>query len=123
MFHLIVVSSTHSRFVEKICQSNLIEHARPINFAEDIYPNFSLMTSDLSDALNSFKLNGDRIRLSSSNSNQRRHWGSGQKHRFSIQSKRSVTIDAESDAEKLRVVILGATRVGRSMMMIINSRF
>lgn len=70
------------------------------------------MTSDLSDALGSFKLNDERIRLpSSTGGSGRRALTSG--HRHGLHAKRAATIDPESSEEKLRIVVLGATKVGR----------
>ena len=64
------------------------------------------MTSDLSDALGSFKLNDERVRLPS-NSGSRRSYSSGQGHRHGLHAKRAATIDPESSEEKLRIVVLG----------------
>jgi hypothetical protein len=69
------------------------------------------MTSDLSDELGSLKLNDDRVRMST-NSTSRRSQGSGQNHRPKFRSNRSATIDHGSHEEKLRIVVLGATKVG-----------
>ena len=71
------------------------------------------MTSDLSDALGSFKLNDERVRLPSSTGGGRRSLTSG--HRHGLHAKRAATIDPESSEEKLRIVVLGATKVGRYM--------
>jgi hypothetical protein len=69
------------------------------------------MTSDLSDELGSLKLREDRRRTSTS-STSRRNYGSGQNKRHSLIPKRAATIDHESHEEKLRIVVLGATKVG-----------
>ena len=73
------------------------------------------MTSDLSDELGSLKLNNDRVRVSN-NSNSRRNYGSGQKPRHSLHPKRAATIDQEGHEEKLRIVVLGATKVGQYLI-------
>ena len=64
------------------------------------------MTSNLSDELGSLKLHDDRVRMSTS----RRSHGSGQ--RPNLRTKRSATIDHGCQDEKLRIVVLGATKVG-----------
>jgi hypothetical protein len=69
------------------------------------------MTSDLSDDIGSLRLNDDRVRLPS-NSTSRRNYATGQNQRHKLHSKRAATIDAESNDEKLRIVVLGATKVG-----------
>jgi hypothetical protein len=69
------------------------------------------MTSDLSDELGSLKLHDDRVRTST-NSTSRRSHGSGQNQRPNLRSNRSVTIDHGCHDEKLRIVVLGATKVG-----------
>ncbi|CAF0998537.1 unnamed protein product [Adineta steineri] len=73
------------------------------------------MTSDLSDDLNSLKLQDNRRRTSANNSSRRNH-ASGQQKRPSFQSKRAATIDHEGPEEKLRIVVLGATKVGKTCL-------
>jgi hypothetical protein len=48
----------------------------------------------------------------STNSTSRRNYGSGQHRRHKLHSHRAATIDHESHEEKLRIVVLGATKVG-----------
>ena len=69
------------------------------------------MTSELSDELGSLKINDDRVRMST-NSNSRRKYGSSQNQRPNLRSNRAATIDHGSHEEKLRIVVLGATKVG-----------
>jgi hypothetical protein len=69
------------------------------------------MTSDLSNEFGGLQLNDDRVRIST-NTNSRRNHGSGQHPRRSLHPKRAATIDHESHEEKLRIVVLGATKVG-----------
>jgi hypothetical protein len=69
------------------------------------------MKTDLSDELGSLELHNDR-RRKSSNSSARRNYGSSQNKRHSLHSKRSATIDHGNHEEKLRIVVLGATKVG-----------
>jgi hypothetical protein len=70
------------------------------------------MTSDLSDELRSLKVNNDQIQISN-NSNSRRHYGSNQNQRPKLRSSRAATIDHGCHEEKLRIVVLGATKVGQ----------
>lgn len=72
------------------------------------------MTSDLSDQLGSLKLSDDRVRLTTTtHSPSRRTPHSGSNQRPHLHAKRAATIDHESHEEKLRIVILGATKVGQ----------
>ena len=68
------------------------------------------MTSDLSNKLNLLKLN-DRGRMST-NSTSRRSYPIHQNQHRSLHSKRAVTVDHNSHEEKIRIVVLGATKVG-----------
>jgi hypothetical protein len=78
------------------------------------------MTSDLSDELGSLKLTDDRISMST-NSTARRNYGSGQKPRPNLLANRAATIDHENHEEKLRIVVLGATKVGEYLFPCIIS--
>jgi len=69
------------------------------------------MTSDLTNELGSLKLSNDRVRVTN-NPNSRRNHGSGQHPRHSLYPKRAATIDHGDHEEKLRIVVLGATKVG-----------
>lgn len=69
------------------------------------------MTSGLPDELDSLKHKNDRARVSTSTPN-RRSYTSGQNQRHNLHSKRAVTIDHDNHEEKLRIVVLGATKVG-----------
>ncbi|CAF1205671.1 unnamed protein product [Rotaria sordida] len=73
------------------------------------------MTSGLSDELGSLKLNDDRARLST-NSTSRRNYASGHNQRHSLHSRRAATIDHDNRDEKLRIVVLGATKVGKTCL-------
>lgn len=79
------------------------------------------MSSDLSEQLDSLTLNDDnRVRLSaaSTNSTGRRSYGTaGHQRRQHLHSKRSATIDPETIDERLRIVVLGATKVGESSLL------
>ena len=70
------------------------------------------MTSDLSDQLGSLQLNNDRISMPT-NSSSRRYYGPNENSRAKLRSSRAATIDHGSHEEKLRIVVLGATKVGR----------
>lgn len=70
------------------------------------------MTSGLSDELGSLKLNDGRATLTT-NSTSRRNYATGQNQRHNLRSKRAITVDHDNHEEKLRIVVLGATRVGR----------
>jgi hypothetical protein len=69
------------------------------------------MTSNLSNDITSLKLNDDQVHLPTS-STARRHYGTGHHHRHHLHTKRAVTLDPETHEEKLRIVVLGATKVG-----------
>lgn len=82
------------------------------------------MTSDLSDQLGSLQLNNDRISMPT-NSTSRRYYGSNENTRSKLRSNRAATIDHGSHEEKLRIVVLGATKVGmfcRHLIFIIELR-
>jgi hypothetical protein len=66
------------------------------------------MTSDLSEEFGSLKLNNNQVQIS----NGRRPHGSGQNQRPKLRSSRAATIDHGTQEEKLRIVVLGATKVG-----------
>ena len=66
------------------------------------------MTSDLSEEFGSLKLNNNQVQIT----NGRRQYGSGQNQRPRLRSSRAATIDHGSQEEKLRIVVLGATKVG-----------
>lgn len=68
------------------------------------------MTSNLTDQLGSLKLNQDRIRITSPAT--RRQSGSIQNSRPKLRANRSQTVDHGSQEEKIRIVVLGATKVG-----------
>ncbi|CAF0732984.1 unnamed protein product [Adineta ricciae] len=68
------------------------------------------MTSDPSDDLRSLTLQENR-RRTSTNPTSRRH-----QHRPNSQPKRAATIDHEGPEEKLRIVVLGATKVGKTCL-------
>lgn len=68
------------------------------------------MTSNLTDQLGSLKLSEQRTRLGSPAA--RRQSGSIQNSRPKLRSNRSATVDHGSQEEKIRIVILGATKVG-----------
>ncbi len=63
------------------------------------------MASDLSNEISSLKLDG-------SESTTRRYYRTGHHQRHHIHTKRAVTLDPETNEEKLRIVVLGATKVG-----------
>ncbi|CAF4664406.1 unnamed protein product, partial [Rotaria sp. Silwood2] len=73
------------------------------------------MTSGVSDELGSLKLNDDRARLPT-NSTSRRNYATGQNQRHSLSSRRAVTVDHDNREEKLRIVVLGATKVGKTCL-------
>jgi hypothetical protein len=62
------------------------------------------MTSDLPNEIASLKLDGE--------STTRRYYRTGHHQRHHLHTKRAITLDPESNEEKLRIVILGATKVG-----------
>ena len=64
------------------------------------------MTSDPSDDFRSLTLQENR-RRTSTNPTSRRH-----QHRPNSQQKRPETIEHQGPEEKLRIVVLGATKVG-----------
>ena len=64
------------------------------------------MTSDLSNEITSLKLDGD--------STTRRFYRTSNHQRHHLHTKRSATLDPETNEEKLRIVVLGATKVGES---------
>ena len=65
------------------------------------------MTSDLADEFKSLALQENRRRPSGNATPRRQH------HRPSFQFKRAATIEHEGPEERLRIVVLGATKVGR----------
>jgi hypothetical protein len=65
------------------------------------------MTSDLPNEIASLKLDGE-----STPSTTRRYYRTGHHQRHHLHTKRAATIDTETNEEKLRIVILGATKVG-----------
>jgi hypothetical protein len=69
------------------------------------------MTSELSEEFQSLKLNNNPIQISN-NSNSRRQYGSNSNQRPKLRSTRAATIDHGCEEEKLRIVVLGATKVG-----------
>ncbi|CAF3295705.1 unnamed protein product [Rotaria socialis] len=73
------------------------------------------MTSGLSDELGSLKVTDDRSRVST-NSTARRNYATGHNQRHNLHSKRAATIDHDNQEEKLRIVVLGATKVGKTCL-------
>ena len=67
------------------------------------------MTSDLSEKINLLKLEEDE----SASSTTRRYYRTGHHQRHHLHNKRAATLDPETNEEKLRIVILGATKVGK----------
>lgn len=67
------------------------------------------MTSDLSEKINLLKLEEDE----SASSTTRRYCRTGHHQRHHLHNKRAATLDPETNEEKLRIVILGATKVGK----------
>jgi hypothetical protein len=65
------------------------------------------MTSDLSNEITSLKLDGE-----STPSTTRRFYRTGHHQRHHLHTKRAATIDPETNEQKLRIVVLGATKVG-----------
>jgi hypothetical protein len=65
------------------------------------------MTSDLPNEIPSLKLDDE-----STSSTTRRYYRTGHHQRHHLHTKRAVTLDPERNEEKLRIVILGATKVG-----------
>ena len=63
------------------------------------------MTSDFSHPVRSSKVALDRVRRSCETAHHQRHH---------LHSKRAATVDSETNEEKLRIVVLGATKVGQS---------
>jgi hypothetical protein len=69
------------------------------------------MTSNLSNGIASLKVDDDQVPLPTS-SPSRRHYRFGHHHRHHLHTKRAATLDPETNEEKLRIVVLGATKVG-----------
>ena len=65
------------------------------------------MTSDLSNEITSLKLDGE-----TTPSTTRRFYRTSHHQRHHLHSKRAATLDPETNEEKLRIVVLGATKVG-----------
>jgi hypothetical protein len=65
------------------------------------------MTTDLSNEIAALKVDDE-----STSSTTRRYYGTGHHQRHHLHTKRAVTLDPETHEEKLRIVILGATKVG-----------
>ena len=65
------------------------------------------MTSDLTDELGSLEVNDNRVSISSNLTSRR-----SQTSRPRLRPNRAATIDHGSHEEKLRIVVLGATKVG-----------
>lgn len=69
------------------------------------------MTSDFSNTVSSVNVDGDSVRLSRTSTNH--HCNEiDRQQRQNLHTKRAATIDAETHKEKLRIVVLGATKVG-----------
>jgi hypothetical protein len=62
------------------------------------------MTSELPNEIASLKLGGE--------STTRRYYRTGNHQRHHLHTKRAATLDPDTNEEKLRIVILGATKVG-----------
>ena len=69
------------------------------------------MTSDLTNDMSALTFEADQVRLSTPASS-RRCYKTGHHQRHHLHTKRAATIDPETNEEKLRIVVLGATRVG-----------
>lgn len=67
------------------------------------------MTSNLSEKINRLKLEDE----DESSSTTPRYYRTSHHQRHHLHSKRAATLDPESNEEKLRIVILGATKVGK----------
>jgi hypothetical protein len=67
------------------------------------------MTSDLTNEIASLTLDGGE----SIPSNSRRYVRTGHHQRHHLHTRRAVTLDPETNEEKLRIVLLGATNVGK----------
>lgn len=74
------------------------------------------MTSDLSEKIDLLKLEEDESVSASSTTTTRRYYRTGHHQRHHLHSKRAATLDPETNEEKLRIVILGATKVGKSII-------
>jgi hypothetical protein len=64
------------------------------------------MTSDLPNEIASLKLDSE------STPSTTRRYRTGHHQRHHLHTKRAATLDPENNEEKLRIVILGATKVG-----------
>ncbi|CAF0769454.1 unnamed protein product [Adineta ricciae] len=60
-------------------------------------------------------LEADQVPLSTPTAS-RRYYKTGHHQRHHLHSKRSITIDPETNEEKLRIVVLGATKVGKTCL-------
>jgi hypothetical protein len=68
------------------------------------------MTSDLSNEIASLKLDGE----STSSTTTRQFYRTSHHQRHHLHTKRAATLDPETNEEKLRIVVLGATKVGEN---------
>ncbi|UJR22343.1 hypothetical protein I4U23_025405 [Adineta vaga] len=73
------------------------------------------MKSDPTNEISTLKLETDQVHLPTPSTN-RRYYKISHHQRHHLHSKRSVTIDPETNQEKLRIVILGATKVGKTCL-------
>jgi hypothetical protein len=69
------------------------------------------MKSDLSNEISTLKIDGNQSGLSTASTN-RRYYKTGHHQRHHLHTKRAATIDPDPSEEKLRIVVLGATKVG-----------
>ncbi len=90
-----------------VCVYFILSYVTKTKYSDNLFS----MTSDLSNGLGSLKLHDDRVQMST-NSTSRRNHGSGQNQRPKLRTNRSATIDHGCHEEKLRIVVLGATKVG-----------
>lgn len=67
------------------------------------------MTSAYSNSTSSVKIEGDSVRVSTTNN---RYHEVDNNQRSHLQTKRAATLDPETNKDRFRIVVLGATRVG-----------
>lgn len=75
------------------------------------------MASDLSNEIGSLKI--DAKESSVSTTSARRYYQTSHHQRHHLHSKRAATLDPDTNEEKLRIVVLGATKVGREYTTIL----
>ncbi|CAF1135555.1 unnamed protein product [Adineta steineri] len=73
------------------------------------------MTSDFPNEMSPSKLDTGQVRLSTPSTN-RRFYKTSHHQRHNLHTRRAATIDPETNEEKLRIVVLGATKVGKTCL-------